>query len=465
MEGKYDKYKPKLEKIIQIIGFVGALLFLVSPLMQLIERVIIIAFDDTAFTGKGIGITAETLMTYQNMTRSIEEIVVMLVRTLLAVLLIYVLMSPDKVKAHWKGCLKAAVPLMIFGAYSAGIYIVTQIRGYGEFDLIPQFYLGENMYDFMRYPFTYFVCGMFVIKSSHKKLLMYIFTLSASIVNTVAMVDDWVTPLKLCAGYRRGAVFNNTNHYCYYLAIVIVCSAMLCVYEEKMLYKVFNGANMALASAAMISADTLGTDIAVLLTLIMFIIYCWRNEKNRLKSAVAVLLIFIAVSGMLASLVDSFIWSIVHMFIDIGNVVADPQNSDDAGSGRIRLCKEAMEHISRRPLVGWGVEGYEYGGTAHCEPLQYAVNFGLPVMILYIAAVSVVMIETFIKKKKLSKMTLLCFCCSTSYLISSLLGVAIFYTTPFLYVFLGLTYAEVGWNMILKSEKSETVTESGENAE
>jgi hypothetical protein len=39
-------------------------------------------------------------------------------------------------------------------------------------------------------------------------------------------------------------------------------------------------------------------------------------------------------------------------------------------------------------------------------------------------------------------MTLVCFCAMVGYFTGSMFGVAVYYTTPFFYIFLGLTYAE-----------------------
>jgi O-antigen ligase len=232
-----------------------------------------------------------------------------------------------------------------------------------------------------------------------------------------------------------------------------------------MLYKVFKGANMALSMTALIMADSLGSALAVFMTLVMFGVYCWRCEKNRLKSVFAVYLILLLINIMMYSLVDTFFASIVQMVFDVGKIVNDSDDVDRVGSGRGELWRYAVEHIVRRPLTGWGVEGYEYGDTAHNELLQYAENFGIPVTLMYISAVTYVLTATFRRKKNLSKITLSCFCSTTSYLIGSLFGLALFNTLPFFYLFLGLTYAEVARSMILKSEKTETVTGSGENAE
>lgn len=466
---KYEALKPKLEKLIQVAAFIGVAVAILSPMFQWAERLYMLK------TGTGMiyydyleteqhNRMGDSVEAYQIMIRLIQSISALMAKIIAGAAFIYALISWDKVKGNIKGYIKAAVPLIIFGAYVAGIYIVTQIRGVTEFDIVAHFYMGESIYEFMRHPFTYFFCGMFVLSEKPRKLLMYIFTVSAMILNGASMIDKWVVANKCFTGLKGSAIFNNTNHYGYYLAIVVICAALLFIYEDRAVFKTFHAANMALGMAAMISTASLGPYVAVIFTLISFAVYCFKCERKRLKWVIIALGIIIAINLMMSMLVESFVSSMIRTVFDLGNIISDPSGSDDAGSGRWELWKQAVSDISRRPLLGWGIEGYEVGGTAHCEPLQYAVNFGIPVTVLHAAAIAVVMVETFIKKKKLSKMTLLCFCCTFSYIISAMFGVAIFYTTPFFYIFLGLTYAEVGKSFFLKEEKSDNSTAGEENS-
>lgn len=461
---KYEALKPKLEKVIQVAAFMGVLLLILSPLIQWGERIYLLK------TGRGVLFTefvynemGDSIEVYQEMMRTLQSVVSLLAKIIAGAALIYGLLSLPKLREEWKNYLKAAVPLIVFAAYAAGIYLVTNIRGFTEFDAMPNYYMGDTIYEFMRHPFTYFFCGMLVLKGKWRKVLIIIFELSAMIMNVASMIDKWVVSNSCFTGLKGSAIFNNTNHYGYYLAIVVICAALLFIYEDRAVFKTFHAANMALGMAAMISTGSLGPYVAVIFTLISFAVYCFKCERKRLKWVIIALGIIIAINLMMSMLVESLVSSMIRTVFDLGNIISDPSGSDDAGSGRWELWKQAVSDISRRPLLGWGIERYEVGGTAHCEPLQYAVNFGIPVTVLHAAAIAVVMVETFIKKKKLSKMTLLCFCCTFSYIISAMFGVAIFYTTPFFYIFLGLTYAEVGKSFFLKEEKFDNSTLSEEN--
>ena len=119
--------------------------------------------------------------------------------------------------------------------------------------------------------------------------------------------------------------------------------------------------------------------------------------------------------------------------------------ADSAGSGRWRLWKNTVLHIPEHPLVGFGVEGLlntYHVGTPHNELMQYAAFFGIPVTVLYVIANVLVLIRVWKKRKKVQPVTMVCFFVAIGYLVNSMFGVAIYYTTPFLFIFLGLAYSE-----------------------
>ena len=139
--------------------------------------------------------------------------------------------------------------------------------------------------------------------------------------------------------------------------------------------------------------------------------------------------------------------SVSQLKKDVGDVISDPleNKNNKAGSGRWRLWKGAAKYIVKEPWLGYGVEGLlntHYIGTPHNELLQYAEFFGIPAMLLYVLACAVIMLTVLILNKKMDFTTMICFFIALGYLASSFFGVAIYYTTPFVYIFLGLAYSE-----------------------
>ena len=337
------------------------------------------------------------------------------------------------------------MPVFLMWLLAAAVWIVTMIRGANRYDIRGHSYMDESIYSYMLYPVCYFFCGCMLWQSKYKRLLLYLLVFSAVPVNIMALVHEWGPSMPFFLGTGVSAVFHNSNHYGYYLMLVIVASLMLFIYEEKLVWRVIDALSAILATIVLIPNNTLGAYLAVLVVLISFIIYCAINDHDHIKRAAAALGMFLAVTFCLSFKYNTILSSVLVMFGDIGLIASDPLGADSAGSSRWRLWKGTVRHMPESPWLGFGIEGLLdlHGvGTPHNELLQYAAFFGIPVMLIYLSAVLLVIITVLKRSKALDKMTLICFCMAVGYFVSSMVGVAIYYTTPFFYIFLGLTYAE-----------------------
>jgi len=117
---------------------------------------------------------------------------------------------------------------------------------------------------------------------------------------------------------------------------------------------------------------------------------------------------------------------------------------ESAGHNRWLLWQITMEHIASRPFLGYGCEGLsetlmDLTGRAnpHNEILTYAAYFGIPAALLYAAGVLITVING-IRSGEHASMTAAF--AAAAYFISSMFGVSMFYTTPFLFVLLGLSH-------------------------
>ncbi|GEM_PF-899312 len=440
---KQLEIKAKLLGIMaSILPFFILALFIISPLIQLIVRITMpeeyyhVVFETTSIE----------ILEYQQTIRRVHEVARFAAVIFYIYCGYYLITNRKKVRTELKNYIKRLIPLFLFFLFAIGIILVTKIRGANKYDLTGHPYMRESIYSYITYPLVYFFCGMFVSSSGMKRGLLYTLLISAMPLNILALVHEWITSIKYYVGEGGAyAVFHNSNHYGYYLVLVILSSAILFVYEKKLGWKIFNALSGILGTMVLIIDNTLGAYLAVLLVLIFFIIYCFWKDKEYRWLAVGAFCGFMLITFIMGIWYDTVTSSFTRLFIDIGEIAADPSKADSAGSERWKLWKGTVQHIGESPLLGFGVEGlldtYEIG-TPHNELLQYAEFFGIPVMLLYTAAVTVIIVTIMKNSTKLSKMTLVCFCVSVGYLISSMFGVQIYYTTPFIYIFLGLTYAE-----------------------
>ncbi len=438
---KIQKQKQQ-ETRVKVLGIMANILlffilglFMISPLIQLIIRMTL----PEEYHHMILASTSIQVVKYQQMIRRVNQVARFVAAFFYIYCGYYLITNWKKDKTELKNYIKKLIPLFLF---AVGIILVTKIRGANEYDLTGHPYMYESIYSYITYPLVYFFCGMFVSSSGMKRGLLYTLTFTAIPLNILSLVNEWITPVKYYIGGGKAyAVFHNSNHYGYYLVLVILSSAILFVYEKKLGWKIFNALSGILGTVVLIVNDTLGSYLAVLLVLIFFVIYCMKKDKEYFWLAVGAFGGFMLITLIMGLWYDTVTSSFTKLFIDIGEIAADPLEADSAGSSRWRLWKGTVQHMNESPWLGFGVEGLlnTYGiGTPHNELLQYAEFFGIPVMVLYVAAVTVIIVTIMKNSTKFSKTTLVCFCVSVGYLISSFFGVQIYYTTPFIYIFLGL---------------------------
>ena len=104
--------------------------------------------------------------------------------------------------------------------------------------------------------------------------------------------------------------------------------------------------------------------------------------------------------------------------------------------------------IKEKPVFGYGIgnllEQYirvnksEITSRPHNEYLQVGVSIGIPGLIFYLLFLGLLFFKVIVNIKKISNFEVSILFIIVTYLVSSFFGVSIFYTTPYLYLFLGL---------------------------
>jgi O-antigen ligase len=157
--------------------------------------------------------------------------------------------------------------------------------------------------------------------------------------------------------------------------------------------------------------------------------------------------VFWAVTFFMHIWFPEILTSFLQFFVDIESVSKDPLHSDDAGTNRWVLWKAAVEQIGKRPIFGFGNEGIGEALLAvgdnnrpHNEFLQYAAFYGIPAAVLYICGIMSVFLKAYRHRATLDASSLICLIAAFAYLFSSLFGNTMFYTAPFLFLFLGMGY-------------------------
>ncbi|MBR6897631.1 MAG: O-antigen ligase family protein [Lachnospiraceae bacterium] len=419
-------------------------LFFVSPFLQMVIRA---AMPDK-YRNMILTASSSEVVQYQQMIRRVHQMARFVAAFLYIYGVYYIVTNRREIWANKKAHIIRILPLLLFWLMAIDILLVTKLRGPNEYDLTGHPYMYESIYSYMTYAVVYFFCGAMLKSVRVKKGLLLGFLISSIPLNIAVMINKWVTTLEFLNQHDICAVFHNRNHYGYYLVVVIVTAAIMFVYETKLGWRIVEAVCAVIGMILMVPVDTLGAFLGVLTVFICFVIYTFIKDRKRIKWALIVLGTFLLITLLMSLKYGNLVSSAGKQATLIGEAAADPEKGlpDGAGSGRLRLWKGTIAHLPESPWTGFGVEGLlntYHIGTPHNELLQYAEFFGIPATLLYIAAVVMIIVVIMRRSESFSKITLVCFCTCIGYLVSSLFGVQIYYTTPFIYIFLGLTYSEI----------------------
>ena len=465
-----DLRKQALSVVITILSMLVLGAFLLSPFIQFIERIIVEASDETWTMKVDPSYdTRRILNLYQGMIDNIHVIVHLVVTFIYALCVIRIIQDWKNIRSKLPQFLSRLIPFFIFLMFDISIVLVTVIRGANEYDLTGHPYTHESIYFYILYPIAYFFCGMLIDKEKMKRILLYALIFTAFPLHILELMNQWGFPIRYFVKNGVTLVFHQFNHYGYYIMITLLTSAFLFVYEKKRWLKIFDLVSLCVCTMILVVNDTFGAHLAAFGAMFLFLIYMIVTTKKKHKkgekrdkisfkraiskireggtwhSAVFILIVFLGITLAMSFKYTNVLSSAIRTVGDMGDVIVNPEESGKAGTGRWTLWKGYAKGIAEKPLTGWGVEGLlntKKVGTPHNELLQYAGFFGIPTALLYLAAVLLILWRIIRNQKQMSRTTMVCFFVSLGYLASSMFGVAIYYTTPFVYIFLGLTYAE-----------------------
>lgn len=444
----------------KVLAFAVIAAFFVSPLAELIHRWVFNTMNGGMYFNAKRNENPNNMdvVLYWELVTKIYEAVGIAVKVILVLIGLYISLNMNGVREKLKSYLTAAAPLALFAVFSVLIFALTQLRGVSQYDLSGDPYRGESIFRFMFYPFIFFFCGMFIYKSGWKRVLLYLLMLTSVPLNSITLIDKYVTPVYYFVGEGMSSVFYQFNHYGYYLVVVSVTAALLFVYEEKLPLKILSLASFILAVATLVINDTLGAFLAAGFALVCFAVYSLIWERGRFKLILAAIGAFVLVTVLCSFVKNDLVSSLANTVTDVQTIATNSDGAENAGTGRWGIWKASVKFMLERPLYGWGVETlqYEYDLLApHNEVLLYAVYFGIPVAVAYVAAVGFTMIRSMLSLKKVPELTRICFFVTIGYLASSMFGNTMHYTTPFMYCFLGLTYSGCAYNYLQKKSKTD----------
>ena len=327
--------------------------------------------------------------------------------------------------------------------------ISTTITGWSNYALVGDLYRNESVFTQLSYFIVFFFVSSQVKSLYFRRILIdaiiavsvliipYSFWLWGHIVNSISLSTSWDPGLI--------GVFFNINHYGYYLVISTLLSSGMIISEnggKRWLYIFAFIANTVTLSFN----NTFGAWLAISLALLVQILLYRFKDQSRIKWAVISFLLFIFTTAITGFWTKNVFHSIIRLIQDILLITSNSPNAGKAGSSRWEIWAGTISMIKQKPLFGWGMEGimrfdkvkFVGNDRPHNEYLQYAVFYGIPVAILYIAGCVSVMVNGIGSKRK-DMLHYAIWIASVGYMISAFFGNTMFYTTPYFFICLGLT--------------------------
>lgn len=311
------------------------------------------------------------------------------------------------------------------------------------------FYGGSYRKDGLLSYFTYagiFSCGYIIRNNHYIKNILIQFTSISTLLSCLVLVNN-NTINRLLTLQPNSAVFNNTNHFAYYLCLSIMCAVALIIIEKgSSITLFFRVSSLGILTAALVKNGSFGPYLAIVVgfTFLLFLIYLFDPSSfKRLMLAISTFL-FISVIMNIHS--NFFINEILKLFGDIDDIVTKTKDASRAGSGRWKLWVNGVRFSLEKPFFGYGPDNlgnkYLEAGISidrpHNEIIQFAASLGIPAALLYISAMLNLFKNLITNRKQLTTIIICMFSVVFAYLVSSIFGNTMYYTTPFFFMILGL---------------------------
>ena len=303
-------------------------------------------------------------------------------------------------------------------------------------------YRYEGLVTYCCYAAVY-MCVHIVKEAKYRKCIFNTYAVTAVILGICLLLqDNHLLYMHKIFVYDRATVFSQFNHFGYYLNMSI-----LVMYAAGIAFQLF----------CLLVNNTfgayLGSMFGVIAVCIMYVVRTNNIKKILVPIIIYISLSAVSMSGIIPSSSGQNLKVNLSTFShDVNAVVSDAEDADGAGTGRMRLWKACLKMIPESPILGYGPEqlnekyagelgGVLAGGTDRPENeyIQYMVFMGIPGLVMYMSALISMMICQLKKIKKMELITIASAGCALAYAAGACFGNSMYYTTPYFYMFLGMT--------------------------
>jgi len=378
------------------------------------------------------------------------------------------IMIPIKIKnsKNKKQTLKELIPIFLFILYMIWTLISCLSASNTRITFKGSRYRREGYYMYLNYA-GYFLSAFLIDSKRLKKVLLNTFIIASIFLIIISRIT--LSGTRYVETFVNSSiettVFAQFNHYCYYLMMTLMCALGLFLTEKNKVLKTLYLIAYIVIAYAMIYNDTFGCYLATAITLIFYCLYSLIKKKNRRLMAIAIIIfsvlsIFTTKDGRYIAYenLENFMGDINAVFAKFGMSTEETSENEKAeiindflvaGTKRGELWEYAYKFILKNPIIGYGADnlGEQYDTVLlygkdrpHNLVLYLACVSGIPGMLIYLLAVGIIIIKGIIRLIKGKDDVTIFLLVVIAYMISSMFGNSMFYTSPFFFIFLGFLY-------------------------
>lgn len=385
---------------------------------------------------------------------------------------IYIFFKIEK-SENKKQILKEMIPIFIFVLYMIWTLISCFFAESKQLAFEGNYFRKEGYYGYISYA-GFFLAAYMLDSKKLRKILLNIFLVVSLFLVILSLICNGAKFNNIFANTLRDrTVFEQFNHYGYYLTMALACAFGLFISEKNKIIKVIYLIAFSFIAHALIYNNTFGCYLGIAVMLIVYLIYSLIKKRNRIMTLIAIT-IFIILSCVVTKngvyLVhknikkfSSDITAVINKFTT-SDVVVDRENATEeeiakqeqkildtewlfkhAGSNRMDLWRHGINFIKERPIIGYGPDNLQEQyykvkidqDRPHNLLIQLATTSGIPGMLLYVTAVGIIVITGIVRLIKHNRKGEIFLIIVIAYLISAMFGNSMYYTSPYFFIFLG----------------------------
>lgn len=333
---------------------------------------------------------------------------------------------------------------ILFAAFAFLILLSTFVNGFNfmTIDGVPYRYIGIlNMLAFM---LIYMGVTRAIKSEAFAGYILTGYLITADLIGVAALFDLLTGSIAAFHGKKEiSAIFFNGNHYGYFLLMAVLTGAAYYLFSEKKL-SVFGAVSAVLNLIVLAINHSLGSILALIIVLAATGILIAVKDRSYGRKMILLAAVLV-VSFVIALIVSPALRKEFTVLASDFGAILSGTAEGSAGHRRLQMWTLTAGYISQKPLLGYGCEGIAFMlyeamkvSDPHCESLAYAAYYGIPAALLYIAGVIGIIFSNIRRIESGSVHQKAACMAAAGYFISSFVGVGMFYTLPFFFIFLGL---------------------------